>query len=176
MNISEPLGVPLGTIIASTLNYPQLCKVSGDGRAPSVEWNASTSVWAPCDGRSAAGSKYGEITQRVSVPDLRGVFLRATNEFDPNWNRPVPEPQRDPETRKPESFQGDAIRKHAHDLAGNTMSSGYLHGHDKYDGGGDWPRWVPTPHTITVQDTGQNLDGAETRPKNVAVCYYIRIN
>jgi len=163
----------LGTIIASVLNYDQLCTQMDE--SPAIDPKKSS--YAPCDGRSIAGSSLEIKTNHgiTHAPDLRGKFVRGLNviysvgqplPFDPATNG-------DPQSnRVVGDFQGDAFRQHVH---------GYQ-------------RYVPRTETNISNDTDQRHTGAEsnntadntggantgggdeTRPRNIAVYFYIKIN
>lgn len=165
--------VPLGTVISSTLNFLELRAATRDAEIAGVAWVSNKSKWAPCDGREVPGSRYAEAASRGTVPDLRGVFLRGLNQFDP-FSR-VPPSRLDPDTRTVESYQAEALGPHKHDLEAGQFYAG-AHTQDKLDGGDDKPWYTSVGlQVIRVLDTGENL-GTETRPKNVALFYYIRIN
>lgn len=159
----------LGTIIASTLNYDQLCQAIGEN--PAI--NPATSSYAPCDGRTVVGSKLAQITGRPGLPDLRGKFLRGLNliysvgqplPFDPNSNG-------DPETNRTiGNYQQDDFKSHGH---GASSSSGFAFRTSgmgiQSDEGAEVQFGAPS---ITVHASG----GSETRPRNVSVYFYIKIN
>ncbi|MFI5163427.1 MAG: hypothetical protein ACHQHN_19265 [Sphingobacteriales bacterium] len=168
----------LGTVIASVLQYDHLIKITGD---PAVV-NPKTSQWIPADGRDIGKSQLSNATGLANAPDLRGRFLRGLNtiysngqptliigtadEDDPNSNRKVGS-----------DYQGDSFRLHAHSASGHINGSvcGSNGTHD-VDGGGD--KWNCDPnfgdHNVVVSI--QPFGGLETRPKNIGVYYYIKIN
>lgn len=158
-----PGETPIGTIIASTLNYDKFLSLYSKN-----DYDAKKTKWAPCDGRNVSGSKY---SQEISptTPDFRGKFLRCVNQI---WatNEPALKPeQSNPENKTVGEYQDDALQSHTHkvDKAGtNVPDSGRLaSGNSNYPNG-------------TV-DTGGAEGGKisnETRPKNISVYYYIRIN
>ncbi|WP_281638395.1 hypothetical protein [Flavobacterium marginilacus] len=163
-------GMPVGTIVTSVLDYPTFCKLNNQSEV----LNLKKSKWAPCDGRSVAGSDYANYD--AVVPDLRGVFLRGLNDFkvplapsiNPQQADPDPDVKGNP--RKEKSFQNDAIQTHTH----NFNTGGWYNNGNKGSGigyvGVNWDQG-----RTTTGPTG-NVSEKETRPKNVAVYYYIRIN
>ena len=69
--VADLKGVPVGTIIASMLPPAEFLQEMGD-------------MWVPADGRNAKPDRlYYKITGNSAVPDLRGLFLRGMNVFDP---------------------------------------------------------------------------------------------
>ena len=138
------------------------------------------SLWVPADGRKVPrNSLYTKLTGRLVVPDLRGMFLRGLNEFQEGLSRSDGLEDLQGKGRKPGSFQADAFRAHHHHggypahLAsrygiedGNPSPPGTRY--DFSDSAGP-TGWKQAAKTNTV-------GGLETRPKNVSVFYYIKIN
>jgi hypothetical protein len=150
---------PTGTIISSILNYDQLCKVMLEN--PAV--NNTTSSYAPCDGRSIIGSQLAGFGIHIA-PDLRGKFVRGINQFysvdEPGGFEP--KETGDPElNRNAMSYQADAFKSHHHQ---------YKH----YDGTGGQD-FRGTNYGLGSSDTS-DTGGDETRPRNIAVYFYIKIN
>jgi hypothetical protein len=161
--------VPIGTIVASVFDYETFSYLNSQ---PPL-FDIKKSKWAPADGRGVVGSAFGRIQN--SVPDLRGLFLRGLNQFYKN-GQGAPQlnsNQADPENRNPGQFQKDELVSHGHTVGplpvGHTNGgNGHPHRLTSEDG----PSWNNTSFTQSANPTG----GAETRPKNAAVFYYIRIN
>ena len=155
--------VPVGTIVASSLTFEQFRAITKDDVSVGAIWLPHKSQWAPCDGREVPGSTYVRVSARANVPDLRGVFLRGLNQFDPKTLSAQKREQLDPDARLVDSFQADQFQSHTHsyDRVGHTGGPGIADGAGYYLHGPD-----PT----------LSAGGAETRPKNVAVYYYIKIN
>lgn len=155
----DPL--PVGMVIASPLPWGQFAQLAAD----SSSFDAKKNKWAPCDGRSVAGSALatGGIGQ---APDLRGVFIRGLNDFAAGSVAPVASTQADPDSgRRAMDFQADAIGAHDHDM-------GYgRHGLANGKGLANLELRNDRPSART-----RNAGGAETRPKNVALYYYVKIN
>jgi len=169
---------PIGTVIASLLTYEQLRRTPHGNE------------YLPCDGRQIDhNSELGKIlknsTGRASLPDLRGVFLRGLNDFHLEGVDVVSKDQADPEDKGKRivgSYQPDIFGSHNHgggnhhhDIHGETGAAG---GHGSFITGDNRSstQWGGNPG---VADSGTiigNEGGKETRPKNVAVYYYIKIN
>jgi hypothetical protein len=171
---------PVGSIICSVLDYAAFCSLNDIPRAIS----ASELLWVPADGRDVTGSKYAE--KMLKVPDLRGVFLRGMNIFDPD-NNPVNFDSRplDPTKRDAGSLQLQSIQKHKHEIdegdghshaiglmrpgSGGIGATGQDHPDPKLDHG-----TMPAKTGIKIKENESQSN--ETRPVNVAVYYYIKIN
>jgi hypothetical protein len=101
-------------------------------------------------------SQFFKITGKTRLPDLRGVFLRGMN-FEGG---------KDPDTRDVGDYQEDAFKKHDHDLVFHRQS---------FQGSGG--KGKPAMDEPDGEISGKPDQGAsETRPKNVAVYFYIKIN
>lgn len=155
----DPL--PVGMVIASPLPWGQFSQLSLE----SSSFDAKKNKWAPCDGRSIAGSALA-TGGTGEAPDLRGVFIRGLNDFAAGTVPPVPADRADPEAgRRAGDFQADELKQHTHKL-------GY-HKWGLKNGNGDVN--LQASHALPSVET-QPEGGAETRPKNVALYYYIKIN
>lgn len=158
--------LPIGTIIASVLDYPKFLQANGfDQNSIS---DMSKVVWIPCDGRNLNASKYANYG---IVPDLRGVFLRGINTYSDNYAgvANVEISRKNPEDKKAGEFQNDQIISHSH-LAGQAnvqLQPGNAWRQSTIVDGG-----LPDAIKAKTSDFG----GSETRPKNVTVYYYIKIN
>ncbi len=178
-NISSNKELPIGTIIASYLNFEQFnTATKNNEKSPGGIWTSNKSKWAPCDGRPVPNSKFQILTSVNSIPDLRGTFLRGLNTFDPY--QPVPNissDKSDPDSRVVGSHQSDAFQGHKHLTQDNIAV---------YQGR-EAPNTPHQRHTVTgspASNTAGTVDAGygtprlsnETRPKNIAVYYYIKIN
>ncbi|OYZ47767.1 MAG: hypothetical protein B7Y15_13415, partial [Bacteroidetes bacterium 24-39-8] len=170
---------PIGSVVTSFLSFDQFNFVSKNNiKSPGELWTALKSKWAPCDGRSVSGSGYAKITSKTFVPDLRGTFTRGLNAFDPVYGPAPRNPEEsDPESRIVGSFQNDAFQGHKH-LDNDRIAILY---------GREAPNNPHQRFTVTgapANNTAGSVNGGygiprlntETRPKNVAVFYYIKIN
>lgn len=173
--------MPVGTIITSYLNVEQFYAATKNNEfSPGGVWTSEKSKWSPADGRVVPNSQFQKIASQERVPDLRGMFLRGLNIMEAVPQVPLDfehKGRKDMENRSVGSYQPDSIKKHTHELNNGSFNLGYKHPSDNLQGGNNRRWWFPEGRwTITVKDTGQNLDGEESRPKNVAAYYYIRIN
>lgn len=127
--------------------------------------------WMACDGSPISRSTYsnlflaigtswgvGDGSTTFNLPDLRGQFLRGldtTGTVDP-----------DGLTRTVGSSQSDEFKEHSHTLS------------ELNKGGGETTATSANITTLSQADavTGTDLEGgAETRPKNMAVNYMIKV-
>jgi hypothetical protein len=180
----------LGTIIASVLNFDQLCLAMAESKGV----NNATSSYAPCDGRLITGSALEKLTQVgpnqpeprnhiLNVPDLRGKFLRGLNQmYSPGEPMPFDfllNGDPDGAARKVGDYQRDLLLAHNHPASGhiNGSVSGSNGTHD-VDSGNDKFNSDPAfgDHNVIVTVGNNATGGQETRPKNIAVYYYIKIN
>ncbi|MCC7308173.1 MAG: tail fiber protein [Acidobacteria bacterium] len=170
----ESLGVPIGTVIASFLTWSEFEKATENNKDSGGVWKSEFSYWAPCDGRAVSNSEFSSITSSPNVPDLRGVFQRGLNIFDVEGElggkiSAVQALNRDPQPgRVRGTFQNDAFKIHAHSY--DDWGTPYL----SDDGGSSRPNECDGKIKKVTDHTGESPD--ETRPKNVALYYYIRIN
>lgn len=173
-NISSSKELPIGTIITSYLNFEQFnVATKNNDKSPGGIWTSKKSKWSPCDGRPVPESKFQKLTSQTSIPDLRGMFVRGLNQFDPN--QPVPQlssDKSDPDSRVVGSYQPDGFEKHNH----TTNTNMFLHKNHFKKGArpsedldpGGWAGY----ETVDTDFKGIT----ETRPNNIAVYYYIKIN
>jgi hypothetical protein len=109
------------------------------------------------DGRNVNGSKYASITGTSVIPDGRGQFLRGKNNGRGDGQE---NPAGDLIIG---TQQTDEFKSHFHSMAGSFLNNGLA-------GGG---QGVLTQSGATnTGDTG----GLETRPKNITVNFFIKIN
>jgi hypothetical protein len=145
---------PIGTVIASMLTPVQMNDQAGG-------------TWVLADG-SAAPAAYASATGKATLPDLRGAFLRGLNEGRNDG-------QEDPDggERTIGDYQGDQFQGHYHDLGSGRESEtgqGYITA-----GTGSTQGITDAYNPITDGTNGTPRYGSETRPKNVAVYYYVKV-
>lgn len=126
--------------------------------------------WVLADGRSVAGSKYASITGSANIPDLRGVVLRGKNNSRSDGN------QNPGGERALGFYESDQMQGHFH----SAPTTNGVGGQYEVSGGGTGYDYgaqsAPTTGPISDNVNGTPRTGLETRPKNVTVNYFIRIN
>lgn len=140
---------PVGAVIASYLAPPRMKERYGD-------------QWALADGREVSTkTAFYEITGKTQLPDLRGMFIRGLNAERKDGKQ-------DPEGdgRGVGEYQADTLQRHAHD---NTAAGIWGRSFKGEDG---------SPKTAHEKKDGKTgtTGGTETRPRNVALYYYVRID
>lgn len=123
-----------------------------------------TTAWVLMDGRDVTGSDYETLTGFSAIPDARGEFLRGLDN-----GRGVDS------GRTMGSSQGQSFGSHSHECLGvrhtdtlnNTLTGLGSGGNSLY-----YNASVPAPDKVFTNAQG----GSETRPRNVAVNYFIKIN
>jgi len=149
LNLKKIANLPIGTIIASMLDPNSFAESVAD---------TNRTTWVLADGRDVKESGYCQLTGSPKTPDLRGMFLRGVNkgrsDADPEINRTVG------------SYQADAFKSHKHKLS------------DYRVGAEDAGKRVAVldPSSKKVESHTMSEGFPETRPKNVAVYFYIKIN
>ena len=142
---------PVGTVIASLLSESEFQAQFGKG-------------WALADGRAVEGSRFEKLSGTKNVPDLRGVFLRgrnhdrATDSGNPDGDLTVG------------TFQGDTFQEHTHSYRRGMRGRD---GPSESFGGGDGG---PSAKTMGVDRAKGIRIGTETRPRNVTVNFFVRID
>ena len=119
----------------------------------------------------------GGFAQEPVIIGLRGVFLRGLNRFDPGESKAeaVDEKQRGPGEPKREKagvLQEWSVGAHQHTFRGGGARAGARGEggddlHHLWDGG-DWPQRDARPT--------EGGPKGESRPTNVSVFYYVKIN
>ena len=159
---SSKFETPIGTIISSYLSFDRFREANGEKGV----WK-KTDKWAPCDGRDVSGSAFAKYSQSTT-PDLRGYFLRGLNTFDVNPPAGVERVQRDPAgDRTVGRSQEDALKSHAHSIdtyKGQTGVGRAMRPIEGSDAGG------------ADSHTTNEFGISETRPINIAVYYYVKVN
>jgi len=144
--------------------------------APDVFQEVNGNCWILMAGQNIASSKLGRMGFS-KVPEGQGMFLRAIDMRTSG--------RQDPDRlngTSPGHYQPDEFRSHVHD--GTTDTDTPVDGECASDDDGEndhayaignrhEPRTCPGHgHDFTTNSTG----GKETRPKNIALYLYIRIN
>lgn len=168
--IINPSIIPIGTIVSSILPYESFLKINGLDKIDNT--NAAKAIWVPCDGRFISNSKYSQVGGPKS-PDLRGVFLRGINDYGTflvgTGIETLGDSKKNPEDKKAGEFQNDQIISHSH-FAGQAnvqLQPGNAWRQSTIVDGG-------LPDAIKAKTS--YFGGSETRPKNVTIYYYIKIN
>lgn len=166
----------IGSIVASYLNFEQFSAITENNKnSTGGIWTPGKSRYAPCDGRSVVNSKLSSISGLSNVPDLRGVFLRGLNVFDREEVTPVASDNADPDSRLVGTYQADAFQGHKHFSHDALVIRGDKDLPNQPD---QRPNQKYSNNSAGVHDAGYGKPriSIETRPKNVAVYYYIKIN
>jgi hypothetical protein len=162
---------PVGTVVASVLDPISFAEIIGEREGDLY----TKRKWILADGREVVGTDYARATKGKPVPNLQGMFLRGIDLKS---------------KREPGDVQHFSTARPTTDFTGTTSTNGnHVHpgvmgpkeAGDKYNAGGS-NYFVPFPantgmagdHTHQVSITGGG--DTETRPENVAVFYYIKIN
>lgn len=161
---------PVGTVVSSLLTEAVFLSESG------------FSQWVIADGRDVSGSDYSALTGELNVPDMRGMFIRGTNNArtdgleDPDGERALG------------SFQSDRFGAHTHDVAYQAWnisiySNPYYQNYGSVNGPcPDSPDGYVASGPFrcingrSKPDAARTKGGPETAPRNIAVNYFIKIN
>lgn len=171
--------LPVGTIIASILEFKKFKNVAGN-------------AWKPADGRKvSAKSKYATLTGNTTLPDLRGMFLRGLNQFD-SVKGPRRDKYKDPDgrRRKAGKLQEDATslpKNKKNPFKGNALSAGdhsHIYFKARRKGGRSGSNERASSEAGNTGSSGSHTHkvlitaggDSETRPVNIAVLYYIKID
>jgi hypothetical protein len=139
---------PVGSVLASYLAPHQMQEKYGE-------------QWVLADGREVSTTtKFYDITGKTKVPDLRGMFIRGLN-VDRKDGKQDPEGH----DRLVGDYQADAFQKHNHAI----RTAGIWGRSFKGENGS------PKTAYEKSEETGDR-GGTETRAKNIALYYYIKIS
>jgi hypothetical protein len=166
---------PIGAIVASLMTYEEFLKANNHSRKD---------TWLPCDGRILPrNSAYSKATGKSHAPDLRGLFLRGANEMEKERGEKGLDPHyRNIEQKQVGEKQEEMVGKHHHQLVSawppntvltNTVLKDALAvaGHNsKPQHSGDKPNDHDHGNHV-VENTGK-----ETRPKNMTVNYFVKVD
>lgn len=177
--------LPIGTVIASVLSPEQFEELLGEKIIDDKNNAIPTATWVLADGSNVYGSKYADLTKEIiNVPNLLGTFLRGMNHSgngnDPDKNRTVGDLQRSQVEGHIHSYSRvtDIYGKNYNNAGSgwkNVPASGEALRHSGEGGDGSNPYSIGIKNSIdtTVPMGNGNI---ETRPINVSVYYYIKIN
>ena len=133
-------------------------------------------TWVLMDGRSVVGSRYQALTSQANIPDGRGLFLRGKN------NGRVDGLQNPAGEVAIGTYQADDNKAHTHTTSGGGGGSATTYVDQNVVGGAN--QLVGTNNTapagsytfpggaVTVNSSG----GVDSRPRNITVNYFIKIN
>lgn len=125
---------------------------------------ANGDQWVEMDGRNIAGSDLEQLTGMTTIPDARGVFLRTMNG---GQNPGVGDTEGD--SRTIGKYQGDTIIQHTHNF---LVVDNWIGPNDTYA-----PVIDPRHNVNATYNSGPTaIGGAETRPRNICLYLYIKIN
>ncbi|NBO99742.1 MAG: hypothetical protein EBU90_06400 [Proteobacteria bacterium] len=158
-NVFDSSSAAIGSVQASLLTEVQFQAIFGTG-------------WVLARGQNVSGSKYASITGASIVPDMRGMFLRGKNNGRNDGNED-PGGDRNVLVNTP---QADQMQGHRHNYERATLqqTTSVGGGPNGYTIG----TWPSTASSDPISDGANSTPrtGNETRPKNMAVNYFIRIN
>lgn len=164
---------PLGTIVASLLNYNDFLKLNG----LEYESDITKMIWVPCDGRDIGiiEGTYGAYSGG-KAPDLRGLFLRSVNDMGA-YTATVPTPNQsfmNPENKKAGQVQLDAFQGHKHFEQSSLIRKG---SRDLPNHPNQRPNQKTANNSAGIYEAGYGKPriSKETRPKNMSVYYYLKI-
>lgn len=161
--------LPVGSVVTSVLPLDKFLKAVGED----TPYDANSSRWAPADGRTVTSIEYISLASTAKVPDLRGRFIRGLNTFDERYPFKVSPEDADPDSsRQVMSSQNDSLQQHVH----NT----FLNPRTDWPSSGNLRTKVPASaegplNKMTGKAEGGARTSSETRPKNIALYYYIKI-
>ena len=155
-NLEKIANMPIGTILPSMLRPTEFAKEVGDLDRKQVQWTLADGA------KDITHSRYGQLSGNTKPPDLRGMFLRGVEDG-----------------RQPGDYQADALQVHGH--VTDALKVGQYVDRDTKElgyttrGGADIGTASVTAVTHIPGEKDVNI-ADETRPKNVAVYFYIKIN
>ncbi|GAA3957505.1 hypothetical protein [Mucilaginibacter dorajii] len=161
-NQKESPATSLGDVKYSILPPDQFKQMNGSG-------------WVLLDGRKVNGSQLQKHFSMNNIPDARGMFLRGLN-YDRQDDLIDPFFKEHHRVRVAGEYQGDIVGPHNHGWTGRD-GNGYPNKSEQ--------RWMnPTDdpthenHYPVVSKNNYSTAGVgtETRPKNIALYVYIKIN
>lgn len=154
--------LPVGSILHSMLSESQFQSEAG-------------AEWVICDGRSATGTRYNAVTGNSTIPDARGLYMRAKNNSRSDGNE-------DPAGEIAlGTFQASRNKAHDHGFTdpGHTHSLNMFTGSGGFGGNGPPGGSNLTAGTATSNTTGITINsdgGTDGRPNSLVVNVFIKIN
>ncbi len=142
--------LPLGSIIHSMLTESQFQGETSAG-------------WVLADGRDCSASNYAALTGITTVPDMRGVFLRAKN------NGRSTSTGNEGGDLSLGTYEADRFQQHTHTSNASTVSE--IGGPIVHDDGSEF---AVVPVTNTGYANGRT--SVETSPRSLTVNIFFRIN
>ena len=166
-SLSEKSGSSVNTI-GSTTNYA-IGEVKQGFISEALFQSQMGSEWVLADGRDVTGSQYHTITGITTIPDTRGQFLRGKNNGRSDGKQ---NPDGDVVLG---TQQDDTFKEHSHSVVYNSGGTVFQDGTKVFSNGGN--TWAnPTGLSSSTTNMIDNTGGNETRPKNVTINYFIKIN
>jgi len=153
--------IMLGNVQYSILEPDDFKTVNGNG-------------WVLMDGRDIQGSELFKLNGMANVPDARGVFIRSMN--CPNGVEDMSQKGDTQIDRPVGSYQKDSFELHSHSITNLGFFQALLP-HESWAGAEmtqfNAGQGLKDIHTMLRND---NTGGNETRPRNIALYLYIKIN
>lgn len=145
---------PIGTVLHSVLDADIFTQLNGEG-------------WILMAGQDITGTKLHMLTDMTHVPDARGVFLRGRN-FDRAADTGNPDGDQPTGT-----YQSDEASAHAH-----LMGTGSSDSHSTTIGGANkrFAHFLNDGYNVGPQKGTHATGGNETRPRNISLNIYIRVD
>jgi len=170
---ATPLGEiwQVGSIQQSMLTEPQWATLLGP---------VEGAKWVLADGRNCTGTKFGQITGKTNLPDLRGAFLRSAGQNrngETRWNGgDVGQWYEDSTALPKRAFTTSDPGNHDHGMGGIALIGADVRGHDLNPNPGGNQEGTKVfqaagAHTHTIGG-----GDAQTAPVHVAVNTFIKIN
>lgn len=153
--IDDTIELPLGSIEMSMVTEAQFQSLRNAG-------------WVLCDNRSIVGSALNLLTGQTNATDGRGRFSRGKDNgrgLDPNGDSPI------------NTLRAQSLKIHSHAVSLNNVDGCATSVLAKLvDDDNDLPGVVPTDINLAVSLTINASGIAESRPNNITVNCFIRIN
>ena len=147
----------VGTIVESMLTESQF----------QSEFN---NTWVLADGRDVTGSAYADLTGNNNIPDLRGMFLRGKNNGRSDGSE-------NPDGDVVLGTQQDgAFKEHSHSVIYNSGVAVVQDGTKVFSNAGNTWENAGGETSSSTTNMIDNSGGNETRPNNVTINYFIKVN